>query len=192
MLESTPRSTLYHVYNRRYERSCKKVFDLDFQGHAIKKEFFHYHRWIPWPRKHTHEKYFWKIRTGRPKSRGVVPPLGVRRWIFTLGICGLTDCYIFAQLFRSFEVDNIQLQRSCDGQTILIVYYLDSLTQNTIVWTRRLPLYHWNNFDRPFRSRDLDQIRIPRSRDDKTMTMVLYLDSLTMKTISLLAFWSPL
>ena len=68
-----------------------KRFDLDFQGHAIKIEFFHYHRWIPWPRKHTHEKYFWKIRTGRPKSRGVVPtpPLGVRRWIFTLGICGL-------------------------------------------------------------------------------------------------------
>ena len=93
MLESTPRSTLYHVYNRRYERSCKKVFDLDFQGHAIKIEFFHYHRWIPWPRKHTHEKYFWKIRTGRPKSRGggvvPTPPLGVRRWIFTLGICGL-------------------------------------------------------------------------------------------------------
>ena len=92
MLESTSRSTLYHVYNRRYGRSCKKVFDLDFQGHAIKIEFFHYHRWIPWPRKHTHEKYFWKIRTGRPKSRGGVvptPPLGVRRWIFTLGICGL-------------------------------------------------------------------------------------------------------
>ena len=40
MLESTPRSTLYHVYNRRYKRSCKKVFDLDFQGHAMKIEFF--------------------------------------------------------------------------------------------------------------------------------------------------------
>ena len=40
------RSTLYHVCNRRYERSCKKVFDLDFQGHTIKMEFFHYHRWI--------------------------------------------------------------------------------------------------------------------------------------------------
>ena len=36
MLESTPRSTLYHVCNRRYERSCIKVFDLDFQGHAMK------------------------------------------------------------------------------------------------------------------------------------------------------------
>ena len=47
MLESTPRSTFYHIYNRRYERSYKKVFDLDFQGHAIKIEFFHYHRWIP-------------------------------------------------------------------------------------------------------------------------------------------------
>ena len=54
MLESIPRSSLYHVYNPRYESSCKKVFDLDFQGHAIKIEFFHYHRWIPWPRKHTH------------------------------------------------------------------------------------------------------------------------------------------
>ena len=40
MLESTPRSTLYHVCNRRYERSCKKVFDLDFQGHAIKIKIF--------------------------------------------------------------------------------------------------------------------------------------------------------
>ena len=40
MSESTPRSTLYHVYNRRYERSCKKVFDLDCQGHAIKIDFF--------------------------------------------------------------------------------------------------------------------------------------------------------
>ena len=40
MLESTPRSTLYHVCNRRYERSCKKVFDLDFQGHAMKMNFF--------------------------------------------------------------------------------------------------------------------------------------------------------
>ena len=48
------------------------MFDLDFQSHAIKIEFFHYHRWIPWPRKHTHEKYFKKIRTGRQKSRGGV------------------------------------------------------------------------------------------------------------------------
>ena len=31
MLESTLRSTSYHVCNRRYERSCKKVFDLDFK-----------------------------------------------------------------------------------------------------------------------------------------------------------------
>ena len=88
MLESTPRSTFYHVYNRRYERSCKKVFDLDFQDHAIKIEFFHYHRWIPWPRKHTHKEYFWKIRTGRPKSRGVVlppPPLGRPKVDFYLG-----------------------------------------------------------------------------------------------------------
>ena len=25
----------------------QKVFDLDFQGHAMKIEFFHYPRWIP-------------------------------------------------------------------------------------------------------------------------------------------------
>ena len=87
MLESTPRSTLYHVYNRRWERSCKKVFDLDFQGHAKKIEFFHYHRWISWPRKHTHEKYFQKIRTGRQKSRGgcINPPLGRFRLAKYLG-----------------------------------------------------------------------------------------------------------
>ena len=96
MLESTPRSSLYHVYNPRYERSCKTVFGLDFQGHAIKIEFFHYHRWIPWPRKHTHEKYFQKIRTGRQKSRGVVStPLGVFGWRNTLGICGLISQAIF-------------------------------------------------------------------------------------------------
>ena len=47
MLESTPRSSLYYVCNRRKESSCKRVFDLDFQGHAMKIEFFHYHRWIP-------------------------------------------------------------------------------------------------------------------------------------------------
>ena len=87
MLESTPRSTSYHVCNRRYERSCKKVFDLDFQGHAIKIEFFRYHRWIPWPRKHTHEKDFQKIRTGRQKSKGGVAstPLGRFRLAKYLG-----------------------------------------------------------------------------------------------------------
>ena len=71
------------------------MFDLDFQSHAMKIEFFHYHRWIPWPRKHTHEKYSQKIRTGRQKSRGVAstPPLGVFGWRNTLGICGLTLRY---------------------------------------------------------------------------------------------------
>ena len=38
----------------------RKEIDLDFQYHAIKIELFYYHRWIPWPRKHTHEKYFQK------------------------------------------------------------------------------------------------------------------------------------
>ena len=59
----------------------QKVFDLDFQGHAMEIEFFHYHRWIPWLRKHTHEKYFWKIRTGRLKSRGLIQP----PWAFSVG-----------------------------------------------------------------------------------------------------------
>ena len=39
--------------------------------------------------KHIHEKYFQKIRTERQKSRGGGTPLGVRRWIFTLGVRGL-------------------------------------------------------------------------------------------------------
>ena len=80
------------------------MFDLDFQGHAIKIELFHYHRWIPWPRKHTHEKYFQKIRTGRQKSRGVAstPLLGVFGWRNTLGICGLIESstYIIVEVSR--------------------------------------------------------------------------------------------
>ena len=50
----------------------QKVFDLDFQDYSIKIEFFHYHHWIPWLQKHTHEKYFQKILMGRQKSGGVV------------------------------------------------------------------------------------------------------------------------
>ena len=61
-------------------RSCKKVFDLDFQGHAMRIEFFHFHRWIPWPRKHTHEKYFQKNSDGKVKSRGWYPP----PWAFSV------------------------------------------------------------------------------------------------------------
>ena len=45
-------------------------------------------------RKHTHEKYLKKIRTGRQKSRGRLhpPPLGVFGWRnnLYLGICGLS------------------------------------------------------------------------------------------------------
>ena len=33
MLESTSKSSTYHVCYRRYEMSCKKVVDLDFQSH---------------------------------------------------------------------------------------------------------------------------------------------------------------
>ena len=85
MLESTPRSTSYHVYNRRWERSCKKVFDLDSQGHAMKIEFFHYHYWIPWPENIPMRNIF-KIRTGRQKSRGLYqPPLGLFRLAKYLG-----------------------------------------------------------------------------------------------------------
>ena len=70
------------------------MFDRDFQGHAIKIEFFHYHGWIPWPRKHTSEKYFQKIRTGRQMSRGWYPP----PWAFSVGEIpwaskGLKQCY---------------------------------------------------------------------------------------------------
>ena len=88
MLESTPRLTSYYVYNRRWERSCKKVFDLDFQGHAMKIEFFHYHRWIPWPRKHTHEKYFKKFGREKAEIQGGLyqPPLGHLRVKLTFPI----------------------------------------------------------------------------------------------------------
>ena len=94
MLESTPRWTSYHVFNRRWERSCKKVFDLDSQGHAMKIEFFNYHHWIPRSRKHTHEEYLKKNSDGKAEIQGGgccinPPPLGVFGWRNTLGICGL-------------------------------------------------------------------------------------------------------
>ena len=85
MLESTPRSTSYHVYNRRWERSCKKVFDLDLQGHAMKIEFFHYHRWIIWPRKPW--EIFSEHSDGKTKfqGEGCTPPLGRPKVDFYLG-----------------------------------------------------------------------------------------------------------
>ena len=43
----------------------------------------------------------------------------------------------------------------------------------------------WDNFDRPFRPCDLDQLWFPRSRDDRTLLILFYLDSLTLKTIYL-------
>ena len=77
MLESTLRSTSHHVYNRRWERSCKKVFDLDFQGHAIKIEFFHYHRWISWPRQTYPWEIFSRNSDGKAKIQGgLYHPLG--------------------------------------------------------------------------------------------------------------------
>ena len=48
-----------------------KVNDLEFQGHVIEIKNFNYHHWIPWPRNYTHVKFHTKIRSGRPKSRGV-------------------------------------------------------------------------------------------------------------------------
>ena len=47
MLESTLRSTLYHVCSRRYERSCKKVFDLDFQGQTLRSGDWFWVFWDP-------------------------------------------------------------------------------------------------------------------------------------------------
>ena len=111
MLESTPRSTLYHIYNRRYERSCKRVFDLDFQGHAIKIEFFHYTVGFLAPENIPKRNIFEKFGRDDQNPGGVVPtPLGVRRWIFTLGICGLKPEF----LKRGHFTDRIHVSQRCD------------------------------------------------------------------------------
>ena len=116
------------------------MFDLDdFQGHAIKIEFFHYHRWIPWPRKHTHEKYFQKIRTGRQKSRGVAstPPLGVFGWRNTLGICGLILfihlvkylwTLFMASIFFNKNGDHISEQYSNNGLMYILYAMVNRLS----------------------------------------------------------------
>ena len=71
-----------------------KCLTLIFQGHAIKIEFFHYHRWIPWPIEHTHDKYSPKIQTGRQKSMGWwYSPPGVFGGWNTVGVCGLNNVY---------------------------------------------------------------------------------------------------
>ena len=49
----------------------------------------------------------------------------------------------------------------------------------------------WDNVDQSFRSCDLDLLWFPRSRDGQTLLILFYLDSLTLKTISL-TLWSPL
>ena len=79
-------------YNRRYERSCKKVFDLDFQGHAMKIEFFIITVGFLDPENISMRNIFEKFgREDQNPGGWYPPPLGVRRWIFTLGICGLTS-----------------------------------------------------------------------------------------------------
>ena len=58
-----------------FSRSCNKD-----------RIFFHYHRWIPWPRKHTHGNIS-KKSYGEAKIKGVVPtPLSVFGWRNTLGV----------------------------------------------------------------------------------------------------------
>ena len=101
------------------------MFDLDFQGHTIKIEFFHYNRWIPWPRKHTHEKYFQKIPTGRQKSRGVVPtPFGRPKVDFYLGHLRVK---VFIQRIVSKHIVIVQCLYHIDfndtKQTLIIVLF---------------------------------------------------------------------
>ena len=67
-------------------RSCKKAFDFDFQGHTMKIEFFHYHGWIPWPRKYTQEKYLKKFgREGKNPGGCIHSPFGRFRLAKYLG-----------------------------------------------------------------------------------------------------------
>ena len=95
MLESTPRSSLFHVYNPRYEKPCKKVFDLDFQSHAMKIEFFIITGGFldppPLPENIPMRNISIKFgREGKNPGGWYPPDLSVFGWRNTLGICGLT------------------------------------------------------------------------------------------------------
>ena len=72
------------------ERSRKKVFDLDFQGHAIKIEFFIITVGFLDPENIPTRNIFKKFgREGKNLGGFHPPPLGVFGWRNTLGICGL-------------------------------------------------------------------------------------------------------
>ena len=96
-----------------------------FSESCNKDRIFHYHRWIPWLRKHTLEKYFRKIRTGRQNPGGVsTPHLGLFRLAKYLGhprVNNLTcfACYIVVMVIGwfghkinqfSIDVNNLQLR----------------------------------------------------------------------------------
>ena len=60
-----------------------------FSRSCNKDRIFHYHRWVSLTPKPYPWEIFLKNSDGKTKIQGGVPPLGGRRWIFTLGICGL-------------------------------------------------------------------------------------------------------
>ena len=81
MLESTPRSFLYLVCNRRYERSCKKVFDLNFQDHTLKLDFFIITVGFLDPENIPVRNIFKRFgREGENPGGGIHPP-----WAFSVG-----------------------------------------------------------------------------------------------------------
>ena len=101
MLESTPRLTWYHVYNRRWERSCKKVFDLDFQGHAIKIEFFIITVGFLDPENIPMRNIFKKFgREGKIQGGLYQPPLGVFRLAKYLGHLRVNELSHVMKWFR--------------------------------------------------------------------------------------------
>ena len=105
--------------------SRKKVFDLDFQGHAIKIEFFSLSPLDSLTPKNIPMRNIFKKFGREGKNPGGVastPPLGVRRWIFTLGIWGLTT-KILNNIFKKVNTaNNSEVQFKCLYYTIIGLY----------------------------------------------------------------------
>ena len=123
-------------------RSCPMVTypwtnnDLDFQSHPIEIEHFNYHHWFPWPRKHTHEQFYTKIRSESHRSRGLQPH--PPPWLQTLvEIAWLKEDWKmlpFCRLFPIFLADIIHRD--------LNIYVLNIF--NTTAVTAGLDLAHLN------------------------------------------------
>ena len=156
MLKSTLRSTSYHVCNRRYERSCKKMFDLDFQGQTSRSgDWF----WVFWDPRLENVRIDTKV-----KSASCIQPelMKVIQWM-CVTLNSKVDRQGHGIVFNIFDIldlENVRIDtkinfvsclqpeiwkvmqkgvwpwfsRSCNKDRIFSLSPLDSLTPKTYPW----------------------------------------------------------